>query len=80
METLYFLTSYNKGEGELAVACTFVFIPPEKTYSGYSLIGRNYDFPSPYGEIAKNLTITILHHFDNVSVAIVGLPGQNILP
>ena len=61
-------------------ACAFVFLPPEKTYSGFSLMGRNYDFPEPYKTIATNLTVTILEEPNTISTAIIGLPGQIYCP
>jgi hypothetical protein len=70
METLYVL----KNEKQELGACAFVSIPPNS--SNYNIIGRNYDFPAPYNEIAKYLTVTILKEPDTVPTAIIALPGQ----
>ena len=61
-------------------ACAFVYLPPEKTYSGSGLIGRNYDFGEPYGSIAENLTVTILKENNMVPTAIISMPGQIYCP
>lgn len=61
-------------------ACAFVYLPPEKTYSGYSLIGRNYDFGEPYNLVAENLTVTILKENNMVPTAIISMPGQIYCP
>jgi len=66
---------------EHLVHCAFISIPPAKTQSGYSIIGRNYDFPSEiYGAIAANLTITVINDEDAVPTAIIGMPGQIYCP
>jgi hypothetical protein len=70
METLYVLTNEKQELG----ACAFVSIPPNSSNS--NIIARNYDFPAPYNEIAKYLTITILKEPDTISTAIIALPGQ----
>jgi hypothetical protein len=61
-------------------ACAFVYLPPERTYSGSGLIGRNYDFGEPYNKIAQNLTVTILNEDNMVSTAIISMPGQIYCP
>jgi hypothetical protein len=87
METL---NSLIKSEAEFSpenfnskdiVHCAFLYIPPTQTISGYSMIGRNYDFPPDiYGQIASNLTITVLNSENKVSTAIIGMPGQIYCP
>ncbi|MCH9753523.1 MAG: hypothetical protein K0T99_01315 [Alphaproteobacteria bacterium] len=61
-------------------ACAFMFLPPEKSANGSSIIGRNYDFPAPYSTIAQNLTITTLTEPEHSTVTIIGLPGQIYCP
>ena len=61
-------------------ACAFVYLPPEKTYSGSGLIGRNYDYGEPYGMIAENLTVTILKESNSIPTAIISMPGQIYCP
>ncbi len=61
-------------------ACAFVYLPPVKTYSGHSLIGRNYDFGEPYNLVAKNLTVTILQENNMIPTAIISMPGQIYCP
>jgi hypothetical protein len=74
------LDTYNT-EKESLVNCAFIFLPPEKTVSGFSIIGRNYDFPPTiYGEIAANLTITVINDLNSIPTAIIGMPGQIYCP
>jgi len=60
--------------------CAFLSIPPSKTLSNKTLIGRNYDFPTPYDLTAHYLTITILNEPNSVSTAIIAMAGQIYCP
>jgi hypothetical protein len=60
--------------------CSFIFLPPHKTYSGDSLIGRYYDFIDPFRTIAQNITVSILKDNNHVPTAIIGMPGQIYCP
>jgi hypothetical protein len=72
--------AFGNTEAEV-VHCSFISIPPLKTVSGFSIIGRNYDFtPEIYGEIANNLTVTILNDLNTIPTAIIGMPGQIYCP
>lgn len=82
METLNKLLepSYYDLRSEV-VNCAFMLIPPSKTNSGNSIIARNYDFPRDiYGEIAMNLTVTILNQDNKIPTALIGMPGQIYCP
>jgi len=59
-------------------SCSFISLPPKKTLTGKALIGRNYDFPEPFNQIAKYLTVTVLS--ENIPTAIIALPGQIYCP
>lgn len=61
-------------------ACSFIFLPPSKTYSGESLMGRNYDFCAPYDKISENITVSILKATNQLPTAIIGMPGQIYCP
>lgn len=81
METINSLASSgNQGIDTSVGACAFIFLPPEKSYTGSSIIGRNYDFPYPYSAIAQNLTITTIRQPEHSDVTIIGLPGQIYCP
>jgi hypothetical protein len=81
METLNSLVSSDDHSIHTPIsACAFIFLPVEKSTTGSSIIGRNYDFPAPYSAIAQNLTITTLNEPEHSSVTIIGLPGQIYCP
>jgi len=61
-------------------ACAFVYLPPNKSYSNESIIGRNHDFGEPYNLIAENLTVTILKESSATPTAIISMPGQIYCP
>jgi hypothetical protein len=75
METLNSL----KREKDIA-HCAFIAIPPVKTAQASTLIGRNYDFPPPYGDCAKHIVVTVLKEENKVTTAIIGMPGQIYCP
>ncbi len=60
--------------------CAFLSVPPNKSAIGSTLIGRNYDFPPPFDQCSKLLTVTILHEDDKVPTAIISMPGQIYCP
>jgi len=89
METIHHLLSeqYSNYRSEFPTCnsdlahCAFISIPPMKTETGYSIIGRNYDYPPDiYGKIAANLTITVINDPDTIPTAIIGMPGQIYCP
>lgn len=81
METLNALISLSDNSfGTPVSECAFIFLPPEKSFTNTSLIGRNYDFPAPYNKIAQNLTITTLIQPETSATTIIGMPGQIYCP
>lgn len=60
--------------------CAFLYTPPTKTYSGSSIIGRNYDYGEPFDQCSKYLVVTILNENNMVPTAIIGMPGQIYCP
>ncbi|MDA0910755.1 MAG: C45 family autoproteolytic acyltransferase/hydrolase [Proteobacteria bacterium] len=76
METLNALLR----EKQEIAACTFVSVPYGITASNGTLIGRNYDFHGPFKEIAKFLTLTVMHETDCVPTAFISMPGQIYCP
>lgn len=74
METMSSLISNKQG------SCSFIFIPPNKTKNNSALIGRNYDFPPPFDQIAKYLTVVTLQEQNEIESTIIGLPGQIYCP
>lgn len=69
------LGNNNILQGELS-GCAFISVPAVKTTSGGNLIGRNYDFFAPFDQMAKYLTVTILHEAHQLPTAFVGFAGQ----
>ena len=61
-------------------ACAFLYIPPSKTTSGSGLIGRNYDFPAPFDQLAKYLTVVVLKETNTVPTAIISIAGEVYCP
>jgi hypothetical protein len=61
-------------------ACSFIAIPHTKTVNKGTLIGRNYDYPAPFHQIAHNLTVTVLLEPDTIPTAIIAMPGQIYCP
>jgi len=90
METLNSLVKVKKTEAGSATAetikssevsgCAFLAIPADKTDTGGNLIGRNYDFFPPFDQMAKFLTITVLHEMDHVPTAFISFVGQIYCP
>jgi hypothetical protein len=60
--------------------CSFLAITPRYTSTNATLIGRNYDFPTPFDKIAQYLTITILKEDNAEPTAIISLPGEIYCP
>ncbi len=78
METLLGLLQSSTSEDTL-VHCSYFAIPDTESATGSLTLGRNYDFsPEIYGEISKNLTVTIIN--DLIPTAIIGMPGQIYCP
>lgn len=76
METL---NSLVREQQEIA-ACTFFSIPYNRSKSNSTILGRNYDFPGPFKEIAKFLTLTVMHELNSVPTAFISMPGQIYCP
>jgi hypothetical protein len=76
METLGSLLSGTKSLGQ----CAFMALPPEKSYANKTMVGRNYDFPTPYNLTAQDLTVTILKQENAIPTAIISMPGQIYCP
>jgi hypothetical protein len=76
METL---NSLLTEKSDLA-ACAFISIPPEKSFSGTNLVGRNYDFFPPFDKCSEYLTVTVLKETDHVPTAFIGFAGQIYCP
>ena len=60
--------------------CTFAFVPPANSSTNSALIGRTYDYPPPFNEIAQGLTLTFLFPVDSIPTAIISMPGQIYCP
>lgn len=60
--------------------CSYFYIPPAQSTGGKGIIGRNYDYPSPFDKIAKYLTLTYLNHPDFQPTLLIALPGQAYCP
>lgn len=76
METIRSLVHSAESMG----SCAFVSIPPARTESGATILGRNYDFSAPYDDCAKELTVTILNEDNSVPTAFISMPGQIYCP
>ncbi len=75
METLGELLSNNQD-----VKCAFLFIPPNDTKAGASMIGRNYDYSPPFDQLAQYLTVTILEQKGIVPTAFISIAGEVYCP
>src|SRR3990167_8857688 len=75
METLGELLSNHDD-----VKCAFLFLPPNKTVTGKALIGRNYDYPEPFNQLAPYLTVTILQEKNTVPTAFISIAGEVYCP
>lgn len=73
-------TLHNLFNNTSSSACAFLFLPSQKTNTGSSLIARNYDYNSPFDEIANLLSLVILKENNKHSTAIIGFPGQIYCP
>eukprot|EP01084_Bolivina_argentea_P298257 513959_1 len=80
METLHATSNQSSNNNYGLPSCAFVSLPPSICANNATLIGRNYDFPAPFNEIAKNLVVTIIHETNKIPTAIIGLPGQIYCP
>ncbi len=81
METLNSLVNSTGSSPNPEVsACAFVFLPENKSSTGSSIIGRNYDFPEPYASISQNIVVTTLSMAETSDVTIIGMPGQIYCP
>jgi hypothetical protein len=61
-------------------SCAFLYMPPAKTISGSGIIGRNYDYPAPFDQLAKYLTVVILNQPNTVSTAFISIAGEVYCP
>lgn len=77
METLGALLPATHGRGS---QCAFLALPGNRTLSKTLLIGRNYDFSSPYDKLARFLTVTILKPPHAIPTAIIALAGEIYCP
>lgn len=77
METLNDLLGQNQTLG----CCSLIAIPSNRSSTSSTLIGRNYDFPSPFDEIAQYLSVVTLDDTDaKTKTTIITLPGQIYCP
>lgn len=60
--------------------CSFIALPPQKTTTATTLIGRNYDFWPLSSKIAPYLTVTILKEDNTIPTAFISMPGQIYCP
>jgi hypothetical protein len=75
METLGEILSDKSQE-----ACAFLFVPPQRTTTGASLIGRNYDYAPPFDQLAKYLTVTVLKEPHKVPTVFISIAGEIYCP
>ncbi len=75
METLGVLLNHPH-----VAQCAFLALPSIKTKSHALLIGRNYDFPAPYDQLAKYLTVTVLQEDNAVPTAFISIVGEMYCP
>lgn len=79
METLGELLSNNKNNNGLP-KCAYIFIPGNKTTSGFPLIGRNYDYNEPFNQLSRYLVVTILKQPDKIPTAFISIAGEAYCP
>ena len=60
--------------------CAFLSIPANKTSTNALLIGRNYDFPPPFDQLAKYVTVTVLQEENAVPTAFISIIGEIYCP
>lgn len=60
--------------------CAFVYLSTQKTVDKSSIIGRNYDYPKPFDQISRMLTVTVLNPSGLIPTAIIAMPGQIYCP
>lgn len=60
--------------------CAFAFLPPTRSTTHASLIGRNYDYSEPFNDIASNLTVAVFHKPGAIATASIALPGEMYCP
>lgn len=76
METLSELLTHHRE----AQNCTFLSIPANKTTTNALLIGRNYDFPPPFDQLSKYVTVTILQEKNTIPTAFISIVGEIYCP
>lgn len=62
------------------VMCAFLYVSPNKTKTGSALIGRNYDYPPPFDQLSKYLTVTILKRTKTTPTAFISIAGEIYCP
>lgn len=80
METLTKSSKPREEVGSLKTACLFANIPAAMTRDNASILLRNYDFPSPFDRISRNLVVAVIKAQDKIPAAIIGMPGQIYCP
>ena len=60
--------------------CAFIAVPAAKSATGAMLIGRNYDYPAPFDQIAPNLAVTVMQEDNSIPTAFISLPGELYCP
>lgn len=60
--------------------CAFLFLSPKQTSTGASLIGRNYDYPAPFDQLAEYLTVTVMKQPNKVPTAFISIAGEIYCP
>ena len=66
--------------GHAEPKCAFIFVPPSKTVHGKALIGRNYDYPAPFDQLSKYVSVVILKAPDTVPTAMIAITGEIYCP
>ncbi len=61
-------------------ACAFLYVSPAKTKSGSGIMGRNYDYPAPFDQLAKYLTVVVLKQPNTVPTAFISIAGEVYCP
>jgi hypothetical protein len=66
--------------GKTQTECAFLFLSPSQTSTGASLIGRNYDYPAPFDQLAQYLTVTVMKQTNKVPTAFISIAGEVYCP
>lgn len=74
------METYGSLIGQPFTRCAFAYAGINSTYSGSSIIGRNYDYPEPFNIISKNLVITVINAESKIPVATIAMAGQIYCP